>query len=277
MVVLLSGQGDASTIAEYVPPSDFPLFGFSRDSYRPGQAFTPTESGQLAEISVLLASNGEPPISVYVELRPTLAGVPTSTVLATATVAVGNLLSPTPTLFSADFEPFDLNLAAGTVYAFTLRTSIDGGATAIGDLDNGYLGGDAYVSNDSGTSWEYQSGSSRYDIGFTVTTIPEPTSFALAAFGFLGLAIAGWRSRNRRTGKKGFRLAMIPEPSSLALACLISPASLPGACDATGVAVRVADLLASIWLSSAADASAVTMIWHRVDNTGNARSPRGVD
>ncbi len=67
------------------------------------------------------------------------------------------------------------------------------------------------------------------------TIVPEPSSLALAAFGFAGLAV--WRLRRK----------------------------------------RIALMLASICLSSAADASAVTMSWNCVDNTGCAPSPRGVD
>ena len=83
-----------------------------------------------------LAQNGPTlPANVIVEFRQTLAGVPTSTVLASALIN-GNLLAGVqpgaPVMLTADFSGDGIRLVAGAVYAFSLRIGGQGVADACG-------------------------------------------------------------------------------------------------------------------------------------------------
>jgi PEP-CTERM motif-containing protein len=191
----LSLNTHADVVAEYTPSNPVTLFGIGGgSSFQAGQTFAPTESGQLADVAILLSENGGQPTSVFVDLRPTQSGVPTSTILGTATIP-GNLLSSTPTLLSADFTSLDIPLSVGTEYAFTLTTSANGGAYVDGGDQNGYAAGGAFTSDDSGGTWS-SSGLGSFDVGFQVTAVvPEPTSMALVIVGGAGLIF-------RRRGRK---------------------------------------------------------------------------
>jgi len=175
----LTVQPPTDTVAQYAPNQIFQTFGIAGASFQAGQTFAPTESGQLAEIAILLTQAGSRPTSVFVDLRTTQSGVPTSTVLGTATIS-GSLLTSTPVLLSADFRALKLPISAGTQYAFTLRTSSGGGGVYVfGDLVNGYAAGAAFVSQDSGATWGPPGIPNDYDIGFHVTASQEVPSLVV--------------------------------------------------------------------------------------------------
>ncbi len=162
-------QPPPNTVAEYAPAQPLGVFGINGGSFQAGQTFNPTASGQLGEISVLLAQGGSQPTTIFVDFRTTQSGVPTSTVLGTATIS-GSLLTSTPTLLSADFTLLNLPISAGTEYAFTLRTSPGGGGAYIsGDLANGYAADAAFMSQDFGATWGPPGSPNNYDIAFQVS------------------------------------------------------------------------------------------------------------
>jgi hypothetical protein len=153
-------------------------FTSSIDSFRPAQTFTALNSGDLAGISVALAQNGPTlPANVIVEFRQTLAGVPTSTVLASAMIN-GSLLSGvqpgSPVMLTADFSADNIWLKAGSIYSFSLRIGGQGAADACGSgayIAYPYSGGSLFASSDSGATWGAQS---LYDMNFKVTaTVPD--------------------------------------------------------------------------------------------------------
>jgi hypothetical protein len=170
----------------------------------PAHTFVPTQGGQLADISVLLQQNGAAPSQFVFELRPTLAGVPSAAVLATATVDATSE-SATPALFTADFTLSNVTLLAGTAYAVSVRAigGLGSGASIVGDISNGYTPGAEFVSFDSGTTWMPADQPNNYDVGFRVGVVPEPSTWMLVILGLGTPAIlhrAGRRlmARNRR-------------------------------------------------------------------------------
>jgi hypothetical protein len=116
-----------------------------------GNTFTPAVSGQMTQLDVSLfnlttLAGG----SVTAEIRTTTSGAPTSTVLATATMAISGTASG---FYSATFTT-PATLTAGTKYAYTLRTTAGScGQNRRGNGATDYAGGNSYSSTNSGGSW----------------------------------------------------------------------------------------------------------------------------
>ena len=177
-------RGVPITVAAF-PVSSFTggiaFFTSTIDTYRPAQTFTALGSGTLAGISVALSQNGPTlPANVIVEFRQTLAGVPASTVLASAMIN-GSLLAGvqpgSPVMLTADFSGDGIYLTAGSTYAFSLRIGGPGAAGACGSgayIAYPYNGGSLFDSSDSGATWRAQP---LYDLNFQVTaSVPEVSS-----------------------------------------------------------------------------------------------------
>ena len=192
--------------------ADFPISsysggiaGFDSGSFRPAQTFTALEGGVLQSISVALAQDGStPPNHVVVEFRSTEDDMPSSTILASATID-GNLLAGvepgSPVMLSADFSPYTIDLVSGSVYAFSLRID-EGYAFGCGHGNNYrdyYSGGSLFVSFDSGTTW---SEDLPYNLNFQVTAVPEPS--ALALIGSVMLAISSGLLDRRKEMRRLF-------------------------------------------------------------------------
>jgi hypothetical protein len=100
--------------------------------------------------------------ALTVEIRTTSGGSPTSTVLATTTMA--GFSSGAPTFYSALFSA-PAALTSGTTYAYVLRLAADratGTYAALRSNNSQYPGGSLLVSNNSGASWSAQGS----DLGF---------------------------------------------------------------------------------------------------------------
>jgi hypothetical protein len=205
-----------ATIAQGITPyivADYPISpytggiaGFDSGSFSPAQTFTALGSGELQDITIALAEDGPtPPNDVVVEFRSTVNGVPSSTVLASATIN-GSLLAGiepgSPVMLSADFSSYQINVVSNSVYAFSLRTDT-GFAFGCGSGNNylyNYTDGSLFTSYDSGTTWSAQS---LYSLNFEVTASPEPSTIALVGIGALANFFLA-RSRQRVNEKHVF-------------------------------------------------------------------------
>jgi len=127
--------------------------GFNDGSFRPGQTFAPQFSGQLKEVRLGLFSQGTN--DAIVEIRPVAGGVPTSTVLAQATVPGSPYADNV--LHVADFTSQNLTLNAGTEYAITLVASgASPNIAALGSFPpcpSSTGTGDYVSSSDGGSTW----------------------------------------------------------------------------------------------------------------------------
>ncbi len=122
-----------------------------------GQTFVPGVTGQLARIDMALfcasCSGTDQPITVEVRTTTGSPALPTSTVLATTTLAGFN--SGTSSTFSAIFAT-PATLTAGTTYAYTLRlvTNRTGTYAAVfGNAPTDYANGNRVVTTNSGGTW----------------------------------------------------------------------------------------------------------------------------
>jgi hypothetical protein len=197
----------AKAIAQGKIVADFPVSPFTGgivffDSgpFTPAQTFTPLHGGELLTIYVALAHNGPIlPNQVIIDFRETVAGLPSSSVLASASVD-GSLLwgvePSAPLLLGADFTGSGIDLIAGSVYAFSLR--IDGPGAAAGAGSGGYDGGSVFTSPDLGATWTPQP---LYDMNFQVTIVPEPATVGFLALGALAMWLRGCRFKIKNAGK----------------------------------------------------------------------------
>ncbi len=120
-----------------------------------GQTFVPSATGKLTKLDVSLfcatCSGANPPI--VVDVRATSGGLPTSTVLASTTIA--GFSSGSSAFYSAMFAtPVTLN--GGTQYAYTLKitTARIGTYAAIhSTTPAAYPNGDRVISTNSGSTW----------------------------------------------------------------------------------------------------------------------------
>jgi hypothetical protein len=194
MLLCWVGAARAEVVAQYLAPNNGYLAGFAGPplTYVPAQTFTTTGGGELASVSVSLAANGGPPSSVLVEIRTVSGGFPTATVLGSASIP-SPALTGTPQDFVADFSGSGVNLSALASYAMVLSMP-DGGAWACGEFNGTYPGGLLVQSFDSGAT--FSPTFIPHDMQFTVTTVPEPSTSILIAFGMLAPFAAG-RRRNR--------------------------------------------------------------------------------
>ena len=143
----LSGSGNSITTTQWI-----------------GQTFVPAVSGQLVQVDMNLfcagGCSGTAPIAV--QIRSTSAGLPTATILATATVA--SFTSGAGIYYSAVFGS-PATLLAGTTYSVNARVSA---ANSVGTYAAQFSSGSPYASGsqvattNSGTSWFTQPS----DLGF---------------------------------------------------------------------------------------------------------------
>ena len=122
-----------------------------------GQTFVPGVTGQLARIDMALfcasCSGTDQPITVEIRTTTGSPALPTSTVLATTTLAGFN--SGVSSTFSAIFAS-PPTLTAGTTYAYTLRlvTNRTGTYAAVfGNAPTDYANGNRVVTTNSGGTW----------------------------------------------------------------------------------------------------------------------------
>lgn len=97
------------------------MLGYDTYSYKFSQAFTPTVSGQLKSVTITMYKSGSPTDNLICELYTASGGVPTGSVLASATIAMTSL----PTSASAVTITFGTpySLVAGQVYCIVLSRS----------------------------------------------------------------------------------------------------------------------------------------------------------
>lgn len=159
------------------------------------QTFTAGSSGRLDQIDLLLQRSGFPG-TLSVEIRTTLDGTPTNTVLATATV-------PEAGVSCCSFDWISVPLATpapstiGTQYAIVLSAPTAGGCDSSGNCDgfywgaaltNPYPGGTQVFSNDGGANWFPVFLTPDLDFAFkTYVSPPLPTSVSQCLMG-------GWTS-----------------------------------------------------------------------------------
>ncbi|MGH3136476.1 MAG: hypothetical protein ACRDPV_08295 [Gaiellaceae bacterium] len=125
---------------------------------RLGQTFTAGTTGNLDQVDLLLYRVGSPG-NLSVEIRPVSDGVPSNTILSTATVAESSVPVGNPGWVSVPLSAPAIS-TAGTQHAIVLSApgascggpcdSFYAWGSALGDP---YAGGDAVTSVDSGASW----------------------------------------------------------------------------------------------------------------------------
>jgi kumamolisin len=128
------------------------------------QTFVPALSGTMTRVDMDLFCSGCSGASpdITVEVRTTSAGLPTTTVLATSTIA--GFADGTAAFRTATFGA-PATLTSGTTYAVVLRLLANratGSYAVLRSNNNQYAGGAQAVSTNSGSSWSGQS----TDLGF---------------------------------------------------------------------------------------------------------------
>ncbi len=120
-----------------------------------GQTFTPKFTGVLSSLRLGLESYG--PVGALVEIRTTLNGLPTTTVLGSATVA-GAPYTP-GVFYSANLAPQNIVLGAGTRYAIVFANDppqIISILAAFPPCDAAASGAnDFFYSYDNGQTWSF--------------------------------------------------------------------------------------------------------------------------
>ena len=191
--LIISGLAKAQTLTGYNGGGLYPLYGFSSGHAYPAQTFTLSSGASIGTIGVYIEAPNSQSRTLQFNILTTSSGIPTATIIATQTVS-GIANDPTPTLITADFSSQNIYLAAGT-YAFSLQNPTFDGITISGDITStGYAGGQVFTSSD-GINWSAL-GSPSYETGFTVTAVPEPSTYALFGIGVLALVMS---ARRRRT------------------------------------------------------------------------------
>jgi uncharacterized repeat protein (TIGR01451 family) len=142
-----------------------------------GQTFTAGLSGTLDQVDLDLSfENVTDPGNLTVQIRTTSGGQPTSTVLASATVAESSVSPTTPTFLSVPLSPGAPSVA-GTVYAIVLLAPA-GNANRASGYDwqeaSGYSRGGEWDSTDGGRTFFLQGGGGfAFRTHVTGTTTPQ--------------------------------------------------------------------------------------------------------
>lgn len=174
----------------FVSPSMFEdPFNADCPSIARAQTWTATKTGLVSQITFNLHGNVHAEDDLYLELRTTSGGAPTSTVLARVKFDMRRLqqggLVAVP--FPAEGRP---KVVSGTKYAWVLRSPFTSYQNHYGVGGWGknckadpYTGGDAFISYDNGKTWvkhgrneavPYKEGMyAPQDFGFLVHTIPD--------------------------------------------------------------------------------------------------------
>jgi hypothetical protein len=137
------------------------------------QTFTPTTTGLLTRVDVALSCSSCGGVSpdITVQLRTVSGGLPTSTILASTTIA--GTASPFIDFYTATF-PSPVSVTNGTLYAIVVRPVTN---RTIGDYRipitaaNVYVFGTCYTSTNSGASWQTTS----VDMWFKAYLMPATT------------------------------------------------------------------------------------------------------
>ena len=187
----------AQLIAQYHPASPF-IAALPGGTSWSGQTFLAGSSGQVGLVTLLGQSFGAAPASVTFQLRTVSAGLPTSTVLGTISLA-GSVLNPSAlSEFSADFTSLNISLNAGDQYAILLSSS---STIALGGSNDGYAGGQQILSNNGGST--FGAFAPARDLYFTValaaSPVPEPSTYGI--FGAVALVGVAAFAR-RRAGSR---------------------------------------------------------------------------
>ncbi|HYY42657.1 MAG TPA: choice-of-anchor R domain-containing protein, partial [Pyrinomonadaceae bacterium] len=136
------------------------------------QTFTPTATGKLTQMD-FQAALGTTGVTgtLVVEIRNTVSGSPSTTVLATTNLTSIN--STGNAWYTVNFaNPPSVN--AGTVYALVLRTGTGGPYRAVSSSTNVYAGGSWQQSSNSGASWaNVTSANQTLDLVFRAYVVPQ--------------------------------------------------------------------------------------------------------
>ncbi len=198
-LVSFASTSNAVIIAEYDPgsPNYSAAVEIGNPSFVRGQSFTATidADASFVEVFVMRIDFATTTEDLLVDVRegtllsnPVLASgtIPYSSVPAGNPFAPGDL---TNAAFLGTTLSTSVSVLSGTEYSIWLTTA---GTTGLygwwGNASNPYSAGSA-LTNSLPLSDMFG------DLGFRVT--PEPSTVALAAFGFAALAAFGWRRRKR--------------------------------------------------------------------------------
>lgn len=128
--------------------------GFGLTAFRPGQTFTPSVLGELSAVQLGLETITGMFGNVIAEIRPTVNGLPTATILAEAEVPGSPYTGGV--LYTADFRQNHLMLAGGVRYAITLRAPIHNYVLAAFPPCPVGTGTNDYVSSENnGQTWSF--------------------------------------------------------------------------------------------------------------------------
>ena len=137
--------------------------------------------------------NPLPPEFVTVALAETSAGVP-GLVLDSVTV-LNPILSSSPTPITVDFSSLNIDLIAGTTYAVIVSSDNNGLGVAFDDPGS-YADGQAFESDNSGTSWFGLGGASDLDFRVRVDSVASvPDGGSTMALMALALGVLGFIRR----------------------------------------------------------------------------------
>ncbi len=187
VVAFTSAAPAGITAAQYIPSDGDSGYGVGDSIFQAAQTFVSNQTGDVEEVQFLLLSNSTIPGSLTATVTDLVAGEPGST-LGSVTVLnpvfppLSNEEDPDPFWFAFDFNGESIGLQSGTGYAIILSTP--DGIGIRGDLPGSYADGKAFITSNSGSTWNGVDGGMT-DWGFQVTVVPEPTSAALLGFGGL--------------------------------------------------------------------------------------------
>jgi len=178
------------------------------------QTFTAGLAGQLAEVDMQLAKSAGATGDLTFTIRTTTNGLPNpddGQSLYTQTIALSSLPTNDDPFTQVPLTAFDvssahINVTPGEVLALALSRTGPGTppwATWQSSSDlgsNAYSRGAQYQRSSSSSDWTLLTvGTVGQDAGFQtfVSSVPEPSTFALGSIGAAGLAGYGWRKRRR--------------------------------------------------------------------------------
>jgi hypothetical protein len=148
-----------------------------------GQTFTAGRTGNLDQIDLVFLKRPDRTSPFTVEVRTVGGGVPTATVLASATVPAASVGPADPSGWPGGPSPIDnpprwvsvpigpVAVAAGTQYAFVVLD--EGIECPIGNIDDDFYPGGDWITSDFGGPFEARPGK---DLSFRTYVSPFPTT-----------------------------------------------------------------------------------------------------